>query len=91
MSTELPPRPDLASRGGTGVQESRSLYLRTPAGPTHAAAALAEACGIFDQVMAGTWKWPSTDDLPGGEESQLRSPEALNALGQRVRGCPSIL
>ena len=57
VSDELPPRPGEAIGGPT----QREFTLATPPGPATAAAALAEACGIFDQVMAGTWRW--TDPL----------------------------
>ena len=52
VSSELPPRPD---EPADTPPKHRAITLSTPPGPTHAAAALAEACALFDAVMEGCW------------------------------------
>jgi integrase len=80
LSDELPPRPGEAIGGPT----QRELTLATPPGPATAAAALAEACGIFDAVMAGTWRWP--DPLaPAAHEASRLAPVTLARLRSRLR------
>lgn len=80
LSDELPPRPGEAIGGPT----QRELTLATPPGPATAAAALAEACGIFDQVMAGTWRW--ADPLaPSAHEASRLAPVTLARLRSRLR------
>jgi len=80
LSDELPPRPGEAIGGPT----QRELTLATPPGPATAAAALAEACGIFDAVMAGTWRWP--DPLaPAAHEASRLAPVTLARLRARLR------
>jgi integrase len=80
LSDELPPRPGEAIGGPT----QRELTLATPPGPATAAAALAEACAIFDQVMAGTWRWP--DPLaPAAHEASRLAPVTLARLRMRLR------
>lgn len=80
LSDELPPRPGEAIGGPT----QRELTLATPPGPATAAAALAEACGIFDAVMAGTWRW--ADPLaPSAHEASRLAPVTLARLRSRLR------
>lgn len=80
LSDELPPRPGEA----IGVTAQRELTMATPPGPATAAAALAEACAVFDQVMAGAWRWP--DPLaPGTHEAHRLAPITLARLRERLR------
>jgi integrase len=80
LSDELPPRPGEAIGGPT----QRELTLATPPGPATAAAALAEACAIFDQVMAGSWRW--ADPLaPAAHEASRLAPATLARLRMRLR------
>jgi integrase len=80
LSDELPPRPGEA----IGGPSQRELTLATPPGPATAAAALAEACGIFDAVMAATWRWP--DPLaPAAHEAARLAPVTLARLRMRLR------
>ena len=68
VSAELPPRPDDPA---AAVNKRRSVTLATPPGPATAAAALAEACGLFDQVITGTWRWPEPDEVSADELSPV--------------------
>ena len=52
VSAELPPRPD---EPADALPKRRAFTLKTPPGPTFGTDALAEACGVFDEVMAGAW------------------------------------
>ncbi|MCX5960357.1 MAG: hypothetical protein NT053_11190 [Cyanobacteria bacterium] len=80
LSDELPPRPGEA----IGGPSQRELTLATPPGPATAAAALAEACGIFDAVMAGNWRW--ADPLaPAAHEASRLAPVTLARLRSRLR------
>ncbi len=82
-SDEFPPRPGVTAR-------RQVITLATPPGPASAARALAEACEIFDAVIAGAWRWP----LPGaagedarlsrGSLSRLVSELELKLVGERV-------
>jgi integrase len=80
LSSELPPRP--GERDGAPAQ--RALLLSTPPGPSTAAAALAEACLIFDAVMAGTWQWPDPLAPSAGDPGHLR-PSVLARMRERLR------
>lgn len=80
LSAELPPRPGEPD----DAPAQRSYTLTTPPGPSTAAAALAEACEVFDQVLAGTWSWPGPDGAAAGQESPL-SPANLQRLINRLR------
>jgi integrase len=81
VSDELPPRPDEPISSGS---IRRSITLATPPGPATAAAALAEACGIFDAVMVGDWRWP--DPLaPAAHETSRLAPVTLARLRSRLR------
>ena len=80
LSDELPPRPgDLAS----GPQQ-RELTLSTPPGPATFREALEEVCGIFDQVMAGSWRWPDRD-APAEIEAGRLAPATLAKLRARLQ------
>lgn len=80
VSDELPPRPgEIAAVG-----KRRAITLVTPPGPATAAAALAEACGIFDAVLAGAWQWPDPDAPAHGDPARL-GPENLSRLRVRLR------
>ena len=81
LSDELPPRPD-----ETGdAPRQRELTLSTPPGPATAAASLAEACGVFDAVMAGTWRWPDPNAMPAGDDAAALEPANLTRLVERLK------
>lgn len=82
VSAELPPRPgdppELAP-------QRRAFTLAATPGPATAAAALSEACAVFDCVMAGTWQWPDPDATPAaGDESHLQA-QHLERLSEQLR------
>lgn len=79
-STELPPRPD---EPPDAPPKRRDLWLTTPPGPATAAAALAEACSVFDRVMDGTWRWPDPS-APGADDPARLRPAALARLIARL-------
>jgi len=80
LSDELPARPGDALGGPV----QREVTLATPPGPATAAAALYEACQLFDAVMAGTWRWP--DPLaPAEHEAGRLAPKTLARLTQRLK------
>jgi integrase len=81
VSDELPPRADEPI---SDAPKRRSITLATAPGPATAAAALAECCGIFDAVLAGTWRWP--DPLaPAAHEAGRLAPATLARLRSRLR------
>jgi integrase len=80
-STELPPRP---GEPPDAPPKRRDLWLTTPPGPATAAAALAEACAVFDGVMAGTWRWPDPSAPAADDPGRLR-PATLARLIARLR------
>lgn len=80
VSDELPPR----AGDSPGPGRRRAVTLRSPPGPATAAAALVEACAIFDAVRAGTWRWPDADVLAPDDPSRL-SPVALARVRERLR------
>jgi integrase len=82
VSSELPPRPD---EPADAPPKRRAITLSTPPGPTHAAAALAEACALFDAVMAGTWAWPDPDGVPDAGDPLRLSPVALQRVVARLQ------
>lgn len=84
VSDELPPRPGESPAEG----KRRSITLSTPPGPSTAAAALAEACEIFDQVIAGSWAWPDPDAVPVGDPARLAP---ANLARVRVRLCAELV
>lgn len=80
-SVELPPRPD---EPANAPPKRRDVWLSTPPGPATAARALQEACELFDQVQAGSWRWPDPDAIPGhGEEGRL-APSTLQKLIEKL-------
>jgi integrase len=83
VSSELPPRPD---EPADAPPKRRAITLATPPGPTHAAAALAEACALFDAVMVGTWAWPDPDGVPAAGDPLRLSPAALQRVVDRLQG-----
>lgn len=82
VSSELPPRPGEAAEA---APKRRSHTLDTPPGPATAAAALAEACKIYDLVMAGTWSWPDPEGVPGEQDPLRLSPAVLKRLVDRLK------
>ncbi|MCT0229361.1 hypothetical protein KQ306_00595 [Synechococcus sp. CS-1324] len=83
VSAELPPRPGEPAEAGAGVR--RAFTLQTPPGPATSAAALGEACAIFDAVMAGTWSWPDPDATPAADDPGHLGPGALERLIDGLR------
>lgn len=81
VSAELPPRSD---EPPDAAPKRRAITLATPPGPSTAAAALAEACVIFDQVMDGTWRWPDPEAIPGGDDALRLAPATLERLVGRL-------
>ena len=75
-STDLPPRPGEAATSA----RTRSLILRAPPGPATITAALAEACDVFDRVMAGTFTWPGPDDARPEGTTDPAGPANLERL-----------
>ncbi|KEF42080.1 MAG: hypothetical protein ER33_08135 [Cyanobium sp. CACIAM 14] len=82
LSSEFPPRP--GEPDGQGTQK-RALTLKTPPGPTHAAAALTECCAVFDAVMAGTWTWPDPAATPAADDPGHLQPQHLGRLIEQLR------
>jgi integrase len=82
VSAELPPRP---GEPPEAVAARRAFTLQTPPGPATSAAALAEACGIFDAVMTGTWSWPDPEATPAADDPGHLSPVTLERLTAQLR------
>ncbi len=82
VSAELPPRPDEPT---AAPPKRRAITLQTPPGPATSAAALAEACGIFDAVMAGQWSWPDPDATPAADDPSHLSRAALERVSDQMR------
>jgi integrase len=83
VSSELPPRADEAA---DAPPKRRAFTLNAPPGPATAAAALAEACALFDAVMAGEWAWPDADGVPDAGDPLRLSPVALQRVVDRLQG-----
>lgn len=81
LSAELPPR---AGEQLEHALKRRSYTLTAPPGPLAAAAALAEACALFDAVMAGTWSWPDPAAIPAGDDPIRTHPSHLERLVQQL-------
>ena len=81
-SSELPLRP---GEPVAAAPKRRSHTLLTPPGPATAAAALAEACKLYDLVMAGTWRWPDPEGLPGEGDPLRLSLATLQCLVDRLK------
>jgi hypothetical protein len=82
VSAELPPRP---GEPPESVATQRAFTLATPPGPATAAAALAEACQLFDQMQAGSWDWPDPTATPAGDDPGHLHPEHLERLIQQLQ------
>lgn len=82
VSKELPPRPGEAAATGP---KQRALTLSSQPGPSTVAAALAEACGVFDAVMAGSWAWPHQDATPAADDPGHLKPIHLQRLARQLR------
>lgn len=82
-SAELPPR---AEEAPDSPPKRRSHTLSTPPGPADFKDALAEACAVFDAVMAGTWAWPDPDGVPAAGDPLRLSPVALQRVVDRLQG-----
>lgn len=83
VSAELPLRPGEPPGSAT---TRRALTLTSPPGPATGAAALAEACAVFDAVMAGTWAWPNPTATPAGDDPRHLAPEHLGRLIENLQG-----
>lgn len=81
-SSELPLRPGDPAEA---APKRRSHTLLTPPGPATAAVALAEACKVYDLVMAGTWRWPDPEGLPGEDDPLRLSSATLQRLVDRLQ------
>jgi len=82
VSAELPPRPD---EPANAAPKRRAVTLATPPGPSTAAAALAEACALFDAVTAGTWRWPDPSAIPAAGEADRLTPPVLQRLTDQLQ------
>ena len=82
VSAELPARPDELP---TAAPKRRAVTLNTPPGPATAATALAEACGLFDAVKAGSWRWPNPEAVPGPDDERRLTPAALERLVEQLQ------
>jgi integrase len=80
VSTELPPRPE---EPGDAAPKRRSVTLATPPGPAKSSVALLEACQLFDEVMAGSWRWPDTEAIP--QDERRLSPSTLARLRVKLQ------
>jgi hypothetical protein len=78
VSAELPLRPGEPAEAGAGVR--RAFTLQAPPSPATSAAALSEACVIFDAVMAGAWSWPDPDATPAADAPGHLDPAVLERL-----------
>jgi integrase len=82
VSAELPPRPDEAP---DAPPKRRAYTLATAPGPATFNAALQEACGLFDAVMAGTWRWPDPEAMPGLDDERRLTPATLQRLVDQLQ------
>lgn len=81
VSAELPPRP---GESPSEAPKRRAFTLTTPPGPSTAAAALAEACAVFDGVMAATWQWPDPNAPAGAGEERRLTHSSLERLVRQL-------
>jgi integrase len=81
VSTELPPRPGEVPDQS---HKRRAFTLQAAPGPATSAAALSEACGIFDAVMAGAWSWPDPDATPPMDDPEHLQPAHLERLARQL-------
>lgn len=82
VSAELPPRPGEPLEQ---IAKRRAVSLSTPPGPATAAAALSEACALFDDVLDGTWQWPDPAAAPAGDDPSHLQPGHLKGLIRQLR------
>jgi integrase len=82
ISTELPPKRDEADED---QPRRRAVTMETPPGPATAAAALAEACRIYDEVTAGSWEWPRADGIPKQTDERRLAAPTLKRLVEMLR------
>ena len=82
VSAELPLRP---GEPPDQAHKRRAYSLSAPPGPATAAAALSEACTVFDGVVAGTWQWPDPSAAPPAEDPRHLNPEHLKRLIEQLR------
>jgi len=82
VSAELPPRPGEAQ---SEAPKRRAITLSTAPGPSTAAAALAEACALFDAVMAGGWAWPDETAALASDDERRLMPAHLQRLVDRLQ------
>ena len=82
LSAELPPRP---GEPAEAVATCRAFTLATPPGPATAAAALTEACVLFDAVMGGRWAWPDPTATPAGDDPGHLQPQHLVRLIEQLQ------
>ena len=81
VSTELPPRPN---EPVDAPSKRRAVTLTTPPGPATAAAALAEACGLFDAVRSSSWRWPDPSAMPAEGDAGRLGPAMLQRLADQL-------
>ncbi|MCT0247673.1 hypothetical protein [Synechococcus sp. CS-205] len=82
VSAELPLRP---GESPDQAHKRRACSLSVPPGPATAAAALSEACAVFDSVMEGTWEWLDETAAPPAEDPRHLNPEHLERLILQLR------
>lgn len=82
VSAELPLRP---GESPDEAHKRRAYSLSAPPGPATAAAALSEACAVFDSVVAGTWQWPDPAAAPPADDPRHAQPEHLERLIRQLR------
>jgi integrase len=82
VTAELPPRPE---EQPAKALKRRAFTLTTPPGPATAATALQECCALFDAVMAGEWRWPDPEAMPGVEDAQRLAPGTLQRLMDQLQ------
>jgi integrase len=82
VTTDLPARPE---EPHSEVPRRRAFTLATPPGPASAATALQECCALFDAVMAGEWRWPDPEAIPGADDPQRLSPATLQRLMDQLQ------
>jgi integrase len=82
VTAELPPRPE---EPPAEALKRRAVTLTTPQGPATAAKALQECCALFDAVMAGEWRWPDPEAVPGADDAHRLAPFTLQRLMDQLQ------
>ncbi len=82
VTAELPPRPE---EPPAEALKRRAVTLATPPGPVTAAKALQECCALFDAVMAGEWRWPDPEAMPGADDAHRLAPFTLQRLMDQLQ------